>query len=82
MAIMIGALYRVTWRLEFTGISDETPLGLSHQTVGYEYNYAILAMAAALVILGAGVASIDHRLWRRRAAAPTYAEGLLPVNVR
>ena len=45
--------------------------GFVHE-VGYEYNYAIMAMCVCLVIMGAGFASVDHCLFGRKknSAAP------------
>jgi putative oxidoreductase len=73
IVIMLGAIYYVTWKLDFTGGTDATTHNMQLQ-VGYEYNYAIIAMAVSLVILGAGALSIDHLLFHRShapaAAAP------------
>jgi putative oxidoreductase len=84
MVIMIGAIYRVTWRLDFTGLVGENPIGTNPGQIGYEYNYAILAMAASLVVLGAGVISLDYLLWRHKPApaAPSRAEAGIPVGAR
>jgi len=53
----------VTWRLEFTNLVVEGPRGFIVHEVGYEYNYAVIAMCVTLIILGAGALSIDHLLW-------------------
>jgi len=67
IVIMIGAIVMVTWRSDFTTL--HTSRGFLVE-VGYEYNYAIIAMGASLVILGAGALSVDHLLWRRKPHAP------------
>src|SRR5947209_6728583 len=46
IVIMIGALYMVTWQFDFT-IAPGKP-NVHGSTVGYEYNYSIIAMAVAL----------------------------------
>jgi putative oxidoreductase len=73
MVIMLGAIYLVTWKLDFTGLPKRGATGLVEQPVGYEYNYAILAMCACLIILGAGLVSLDHLLWRKRKPRETVA---------
>ena len=65
IVVMIGAIFMVTWKNPFTSL--ETSRGFLVE-VGYEYNYAIIAMCASLVVLGAGVLSADHFLWRRKPA--------------
>jgi putative oxidoreductase len=72
IAIMCGAIYKVTWKLDFTNVGVNRR-GFMIQEVGYEYNYAIIVMCACVIILGAGVVSLDHFLWRRRRARATTA---------
>jgi putative oxidoreductase len=55
IAIMAGAIATVHWEHGF-GLKD----------MGYEYNFALIVMAAALVLLGGGVISVDRFLWGRR----------------
>lgn len=74
IAIMIGAVYMVTWTVVGPPASFNDKRGFIVYEVGYEYNFAIVAMAACLVILGAGAFSIDRLLWGRRATATTPAE--------
>jgi uncharacterized membrane protein YphA (DoxX/SURF4 family) len=71
IVIMVGAIYKVTWPLDFTNESGRPMRGFVHE-VGYEYNYAIMAMCVCLVIMGAGLASVDHCLWspKKNSAAP------------
>lgn len=66
IVLMIGAIYKVTWKLDFTSAPMDTR-GLIVHEVGYEYNYAIIAMCASVVILGAGVLSLDYCLWGRKS---------------
>ncbi|MCI0681075.1 MAG: DoxX family protein [Gemmataceae bacterium] len=66
IAIMIGAIYKVTWKLDFASVSAigaEDTRGFMVHEVGYEYNYAIIAMCAALIVMGAGCVSIDRLLF-------------------
>jgi putative oxidoreductase len=72
VVIMIGAVYYIAWKLEFAVESiDRT--NAARLQVGYEYNYALIAMGVSLVILGAGAMSVDRLLFGRapEAAAPT-----------
>ena len=82
VAIMFGALYMVTWKLDFI-IVENSPT-IQHNTVGYEYNYTLMAMAVALVILGGGKLSLDRLLFRRRhpASAPPRVATEEPIAVR
>jgi uncharacterized membrane protein YphA (DoxX/SURF4 family) len=75
IVIMIGALYMVTWRMDFINIPDTGVSGFGVKEVGFAYNYAIAAMAACLVILGGGVLSFDHFLWRRAPAQTAPPHG-------
>jgi putative oxidoreductase len=57
-AIMVGAVATVHW-----------PNGFSLQDGGYEYNFAILVICAALILLGPGPLAVDRvfRLRRKKA---------------
>jgi uncharacterized membrane protein YphA (DoxX/SURF4 family) len=57
--IQLGAIWTVTGFLGFAGL----------QGVGYEYNVALIAMCAAVFLLGGGAWSLD-RLIQKRAKAP------------
>jgi putative oxidoreductase len=54
-AIMGGAIYMV---------HGEKGFDLSKG--GYEYNFAIIIMCVAVILLGAGTLSLDRVLWRKR----------------
>jgi putative oxidoreductase len=82
IAVMLGALYMVTWRLDFIAVTHS--IDTQGSTVGYEYNYTLMAMAVALVILGAGKLSLDRLLFRRRqpASTPAYSPSAEPATAR
>jgi putative oxidoreductase len=85
IVIMVGAIYQVAWALDFTTLRTRNPRGFITHEVGYEYNYAIMAMSLSVVILGGGVLSLDHFLRRRRrataAAPPVETEAPVPAKV-
>jgi uncharacterized membrane protein YphA (DoxX/SURF4 family) len=76
IVIMTGAIFMVTWNRDFTYLPP--PRGFLIE-VGYEYNYAIIAMCGSLVILGAGMMSVDHFLSRRKPAATPIEPAQAPV---
>jgi putative oxidoreductase len=53
--IMVGAIYTVHWQH-----------GFSLQDHGYEYNFAILVMCAAIFLLGGGTLAVDRWFHMRR----------------
>jgi len=70
--IQAGAIYFVTgqstgfigdWRSDYQGFMRVV-------TADYEYNIALILMAAALVLLGSGACSLDRMLFGRKKAAP------------
>jgi putative oxidoreductase len=67
IAIMVGAIKLAHWEYGFGLINEHLPQG----HLGYEYNFAIIAMCLALVFTGGGTLSMDRMflLRRRRAAA-------------
>jgi putative oxidoreductase len=75
IVIMIGAIAFVTGSLGLTSM-DPAPRynGLNLVTTGYEYNVAIIAMSAALIMLGGGVVSLDHILFGRKKAKAGSSE--------
>jgi putative oxidoreductase len=80
--IMIGAISRVTWRIDF-GTMEEVQRLIQHR-IGYEYNVLIITICVALVTLGGGVLSLDHWLFRpgRKVAvinAPAPV-GAMPIS--
>jgi putative oxidoreductase len=70
IGVMVGAIYRVTWKLDFTTLQGRDQI--THE-VGYEYNFAIMTMCLCLVILGGGLVSLDHFLWGRKKDGATPA---------
>jgi putative oxidoreductase len=74
IAIMIGAISAVTYRLDFTSINfSNVSGGVIEHHVGYEYNCAIIAIALSLVILGAGAVSLDRLLFGGSSTPATPA---------
>jgi uncharacterized membrane protein YphA (DoxX/SURF4 family) len=65
--IQVGAIATVTWDRGFSLAAGG----------GFEYNLALMAMCAVLVIMGGGYLSVDHQLRHRRKhkvhAAPAEA---------
>ncbi|MEI8197147.1 MAG: DoxX family protein [Phycisphaerae bacterium] len=51
------------------------PHGFSREHMGYEYNIALIGMAAALVLTGPGLVSLDALLFRRGL----FARGPQPI---
>jgi putative oxidoreductase len=68
--VMIGAIATVTGKLEFIHIEIRPGVegGFDYTKPGYAYNVAIIAMCLALVLLGAGLLSLDHLIFRRKKA--------------
>jgi len=59
VVIQVGAIYTATWAIGFS---------LAHGG-GYEYNLALIAMCAAVFLLGGGIFSADRIASRRRKAS-------------
>jgi uncharacterized membrane protein YphA (DoxX/SURF4 family) len=66
--IQFGAIWTVTGFLGFGGLEG----------AGYEYNVALIAMCAALFLLGGGAWSLD-RLIQKRAKAPQAQQPAAPA---
>jgi putative oxidoreductase len=85
MAIMLGAIYYVTWKVSLVaGPTADGARGGVVYDAGPLYNYAILAMCASLVILGGGLLSLDRLLWHRKryqVMRPAEAGGPVPARV-
>jgi putative oxidoreductase len=84
--IQAGAIFLVMGHRDF--IPNQMlhrPRGFSFE-VGWEYNFAILAMCFSLLILGAGALSLDHfirrQLWPQRPAATRRGASTAPVTQR
>jgi putative oxidoreductase len=66
IVIMVGAIMVETGGRDFVNIeaaAKERPFSVP---TGAEYNFAIIIMCAALVVLGSGLLSLDHLIWRRK----------------
>jgi putative oxidoreductase len=63
----IGAIALVTGRnfLQLENIKPGTH-GFNFRSAGFEYNFAIIVICLALVILGSGAMSLDHLIFHRR----------------
>jgi uncharacterized membrane protein YphA (DoxX/SURF4 family) len=72
-AIMVGAIVSVTGARQFVHVAHYISQRETQYRweVGYEYNFAIIVICLALVVLGSGVWSLDRRLFHRRQATPT-----------
>jgi putative oxidoreductase len=57
IVIMVGAIHQVHWAK-----------GFSLAQSGFEYNFALIVMSAAVILLGGGALSLDYLMWRRRTA--------------
>jgi putative oxidoreductase len=71
--IQVGAIMLVTGRLGF-GFSGEVHSGvgqppLDFASVGTEYNFAIIVMCVAVMLLGAGALAVDHYRGRSKQVA-------------
>jgi putative oxidoreductase len=62
VVIMLGAIARVTWHFDYS-TADQVQRLFQHK-VGYEYNVLIITLCVAMVILGGGLLSLDHWLFR------------------
>jgi putative oxidoreductase len=67
--IQVGAIVLVTWGREFISVGDlfakKVAQGFRFAEVGYEYNFALVAMCLAVMLLGSGMFSLDHLIWPR-----------------
>lgn len=57
IVIMVGAIVQV-----------HGAKGFSLAEGGFEYNFALIVMSAAVILLGSGAFSLDYMMWRRRMA--------------
>jgi putative oxidoreductase len=89
-AIMVGAVYYYFHLYYFpTGGADfiETNVGrhgFNFRVVGWEYNFVLIAMALAVLILGGGFLSVDHLIfgrWARGRTVSTAPAGTPPGMV-
>ena len=63
IVIQAGAIYFVTGG-EFVR-SELTKTGFNFTRPGFEYNLSLIVVCGAIVLLGSGVFSLDHLLFRR-----------------
>jgi putative oxidoreductase len=61
ITIMVGALFTVMRHRDFIEPSI-TKHGFNYTSIGQEYNFAIITMSLALLVLGSGALSLDHVL--------------------
>jgi putative oxidoreductase len=78
---MVVAVFLVTGPSGFVAIGLEVPAGpavhgFGFKAVGAEYNYLIVSICLALLVLGSGTYSLDQLIWYRRKAAPEAARPL------
>ena len=70
--MMVGAIYFVTGAREFVHVQHlQTQQSLYRWEVGYEYNFTIIVICLALIVLGSGLWSLDHLLFHRSKATST-----------
>jgi len=62
IVIQAGAVYIVMGQRHFINPSF-TIHGINYGSVGYEYNFALIVMCFAVMVLGSGVVSLDCLLW-------------------
>lgn len=75
------AIYLVSANVSFlaTEFGDKAP-GYAYLKVGWEFPFAMLMQALALVLVGAGAWSVDYCIWgRKRAAQPATAAAPPPA---
>ncbi len=70
--IQVGAIALVSGPKDFIHSSFTAKEGFNFHRIGYEYNFCIIMVCLAVILLGSGKLSLDHCLglwWRRKAAA-------------
>ncbi len=83
----IGAIVTVTGERSFVHLRGHfgraVDEGSYRWEVGYEYNFALIAMSLTLIVLGSGHWSLDYLLFhgRKKQAAPAPAESLAVASV-
>jgi putative oxidoreductase len=72
--VQFGALYLVFDHRDFIRSEfGEKSAAFSYLKVGWEYNFSLIMQCAAVILLGAGMVSVDYLLGRRRRAAQEKA---------
>jgi uncharacterized membrane protein YphA (DoxX/SURF4 family) len=82
-AIQVGAIALVTGKLGFVALtirSANEPVGTLPFQTGWEYNFALIIIAAGLFFLGSGALSVDDYLWRHRKKVVPAVPPLQPVG--
>jgi putative oxidoreductase len=80
IALMVGAVIIVTGQDVFVRTQIQAGLhGFNTMAIGYEYNFALIAMCVALVCLGGGDFSVDYCLAHARKAPACRAVTPSPV---
>jgi len=65
MAVMIGAIALVTGAHEFIFV-DVGPSGFTFKASGYEYNFMIIVVCLAVIVMGSGRYSLDRLIFGRK----------------
>jgi putative oxidoreductase len=60
-----GAISLYTWRYDFINI-EYNPHDRHRIAPGSQFNFALIVMCLAVVLLGSGLVSVDHLLFRKR----------------
>jgi uncharacterized membrane protein YphA (DoxX/SURF4 family) len=75
-----GAIWLITGKHALEGLTFARE-GADYTRVGPEYNMVLIALCLGVILLGSGVASVDHCLlaWWRGRKAGTAKEGATPA---
>ena len=83
-SLMIGAIFTMTGHRDFVHIgtlySPGKHMDAYRWEVGYEYNFVLIAMSLALMILGSGTWSVDYLLFSRKKRTSQAAASELLVS--
>jgi uncharacterized membrane protein YphA (DoxX/SURF4 family) len=63
---MVGAIITVTGVRDFVDIEQTFRTGPYRFGTGYEYNFALIVISCALIVLGSGQWSVDYHIFHRR----------------
>jgi uncharacterized membrane protein YphA (DoxX/SURF4 family) len=70
IAIQWGAISLYTWRYDFINI-EYNPHDPHRIAPGSQFNFALIVICLAVVLLGSGLVSVDHLLFGRRRVKNT-----------